>query len=739
MSQHLPREAALYHSPSPSPADTWRITESAFAPTRQHTGESLFTLSNGHLGTRGAFEEGYPGDWPATFIHGIYDDALIGCTELANAPNWLPFDLLVEGERFCLDHGEVLSYRRELDMFHGLLTRTVRWRSPAGRTVDIAIERFASLADPHLCAIRYEVTPLDFDGAIEWRAGLNGHVGNRDTLHWDILGHGERHGIVWLHSRTRGTGIELGQAARLTVAPAGESERFCLDCNGYPQAVGRVRARRGQPISAEKIVSVFSLRESPEARITAIEKLQGLGVGYDNLRAAHAGEWEKYWRVSDVVIEGDDEAQQAVRFGLFHLLAAAPRHDEWVSIGPKALSGFAYRGHVFWDTEIFMLPFFTLTQPELARNLLMYRYHTLPGARRKAAANGFEGAQYAWESADTGDEVTPAWVPRRNQREPVRIWTGDLELHISSDVAYAVWQYWQATGDEVLLANYGAEIILDTAVFWGSRAEWNADKGRYEIKDVVGPDEYHDRVNNNAFTNHLVRWHLETAQAVWRWLEQNHPARADALAAQLKLQTQTFARWADVATRLSAPVDPVTSLIEQFDGYFERRDVNLAEHLPRTASMQVLLGIEGVNQTQILKQPDALMLFFMLRDRYDARTLRANWDYYAPRTDHAYGSSLGPAVHSLLACEIGEPEVAYEHFRRAAQADLDDGRGNTADGIHAASIGGLWQAVVFGFGGLRLAREGWTATPRPPAHWQRLAFRFYYRGKLEEVDWRRDG
>lgn len=718
--------------------DTWRVTETAYDPARQHAGESLFALGNGYLGARGAFEEGYPGDQPATFIHGVYDDVPIGHTELANVPNWLPFDLYVEGERFSLDSGEVLNYRRELALRQGLLSRTLRWRSPAGRSVDIAVERFVSLADAHLCVIRYQVVPLDFDGQIELRAGLNGHVENRGVLHWDRLGQGTQSGIIWLRSRTRGTGIELGQAGRLTVTGAEDVTHFFLDCDSQPVATARASAREGRAIVAEKTVAIFTSRETPDPCAAAIEKLQNLRGGYDDLRAAHLAEWEKYWAVSDVLIEGDDEAQRAVRFGLFHLLAAAPREDEYVSLGPKTLSGFAYRGHVFWDTEVFMLPFFTLTQPGLARNLLMYRYHTLPGARRNAAANGFAGAQYAWESADTGDEVTPTWVPRQNQRDPVRIWTGDLELHISSDVAFAVWQYWQATGDDSFLSDYGAEIILDTAVFWSSRVEWNAEKGRYEITNVIGPDEYHDRVNNNAFTNDLVRWHLETAQQVWHWLEQKHPARAVELADKLKLQTQTLTRWADVATQLRLPVDPGTGLLEQFEGYFHRRDVNLAEYEPRTVSMQALLGIEEVSRTQTLKQPDVLMLLFMLRDRYDRRALQANWDYYVPRTDHTYGSSLGPPVHALLACELGEPEVAYEHFRRAAQADLSDVRGNTVDGIHAASAGGLWQAVVFGFGGLRLTPEGWTATPRPPDHWRRLAFRFYYHGKLEEVDWRRE-
>ncbi len=718
-------------------SDTWRVTETTFTPAQQHVSETRFTLGNGYLGTRGAFEEGYPGNRSATFIHGVYDDAPIGHTELANVPNWLPFNLFVQGERFCMESGEVLNYRRELDLRYGLLLRALRWRSPTGQMVDIVIERFASLANPHLCAIRYQVVPLNFEGEIEWRAGLSGHVENGNTLHWDCVGQGEHDGIIWLHNRTRGTGIELGQAARLTVCGEGTVlDHSFMDCDGQPQLTVRTRASIGQPIVAEKVVSIYTTRESSDPCAMAIEHLQKLSSGYESLRVAHSAEWEQYWATSDVIIEGDDEAQQALRFSLFHLLSAAPRDDERVSLGPKALSSFVYRGHVFWDTEVFMLPFFTFTQPQLARNMLMYRYHTLPGARRKAAANGYAGAQYAWESADTGDEVTPTWVPRRNQREPVYIWTGDLELHITSDVAYGIWQYWRATSDDAFMANFGAEIVLDTAIFWSRRTEWNVERVRYEITNVIGPDEYHDRVDNNAFTNYLVRWHLETAGDVWRWLKQNHPIRSDELADKLSIGHETLARWADIAAGLHLPVDADTGLVEQFDGYFQRHDLDLSTLEPRTVSVQSLLGIEGTNQTQIIKQPDVLMAFYMLPERYRPPALQTNWDYYVLRTDHTYGSSLGPAIHALLACEMSKLNIAYEHFRRAVRADLGDVRGNAADGIHAASAGGLWQAVVFGFGGLRFTADGWAATPRLPSHWRRLAFRFYYRGKLEEVDWR---
>jgi trehalose/maltose hydrolase-like predicted phosphorylase len=714
----------------------WLIIETVFDPDQLHHQETVFTIGNGYLGTRGAFEEGYPGARPATLIHGVFDDAPIVHTELANAPDWLPFILLVNGERFGMDRGEMLDYQRTLDLRRGLLRREVRWRSPAGDMVDIRIERFASLADPHVLAVRYQVTPLDFDGRIEFRAGINGHVDNDGLVHWDWVDQGNEIGTVWLHSRTRRSGVELGQAAILMVSDSDEVTERVMDCQNCPTMVAVCQAKQGRTITAEKLVTIYSSQEAEDVCQAAVDKLDALvdnHLGYEQVLAAHEAAWAEMWDVSDVIIEGDDAAQRAVRYNLFQLLIAAPQDDDRVSIPGRTLSGFGYRGHVFWDTDIFILPFLAHTQPQLARNLLLYRYHTLPAARRKARASGYEGAQYAWESALTGDETTPRWVPGPTG-DLVRIWTGDIQLHISADVAYAVRQYWQVTGDDEFMRDYGAEILLDTAVFWGSRAEYNAERDRYEFNDVIGPDEYHEHVDNNVFTNRMVQWHLETALETLAWLRREHPDKAAELKERLDLTPERLAHWADVIGCLRILHDPETGLMEQFEGFFELEDMDWQALEPRSQSIQSLLGIERTNQVQALKQPDVLMLLYLLGDQYDLETKQVNWDYYAPRTDHTYGSSLGPAVHAILACELGLSEVAYEHFMRAALVDLENVRGNAADGVHGASAGGVWQAVVFGFAGLRLTADGYTLNPRLPSSWRRLAFSFRQRGSEVRVD-----
>jgi kojibiose phosphorylase len=709
----------------------WKITEETFNPEKQHHKETIFTIGNGYLSTRGALEEGYPGDHRATFVHGVFDDVPLVFTELANAPDWLPVQVYLNSERFSLERGTIEQYERSLDLRAGVLRRTVRWCSPAGDVATLVFERFASLADEHLLCIRCQVTP-EFDGTVEIRSALNGNMDNEGFAHWHWMGQGEKNGIYYLHNRTRATEIDLVLAMHLT-SNSIHSQFEHWDAQNVPTLKMSFPAKRGETIGVDKFVGIATSRETSNPVEMAIEHARRT-QSWESALEAQQQAWAREWERCDVEIEGDEEAQLAIRFNLFQLLIAAPRHNGRVNIGAKTLSGFGYRGHSFWDTEIFMLPVFIYTAPEIARNLLNYRYQRLPAARAKAKANGFDGAQFAWESADTGEEVTPTWVPHYADRTKlIRIWTGDIEIHISSDIAFSAYRYWQATGDDVWFAEQGAELILDTARFWVSRAEWDEEASRYEFNDVIGPDEYHDHVDNNFYTNYMAKWNVQTALDVLDWLKVNAPAKADELTQRLELSPELLTRWQDVLSRIYLPARP-DGLIEQFEGYFQRRDVDLATLEPREISAQVLFGIEGCNETQVIKQPDVLMLQYLLRNEFSDEQVLTNYDYYTARTDHTHGSSLGPSIQAVMACDVGKPDDAYEHFIRAARADLRDVRHNAGDGIHGASAGGTWQAIVFGFGGLRVTPQGRSAEPRLPRHWKRLAFRFLYRGELQIVE-----
>jgi beta-phosphoglucomutase len=721
----------------------WTLIETKFDPAQLHYKETVFTIGNGYLGTRGSFEEGYPRAWSATLIHGVYDDVPVVYTELVNCPDWLLLSVSIDGESFRLDRGDILSYERQLDLKRGILSRKIRWRSPSAKTLDLYFERFASLADEHVLALRAQVTPVDFDGLVKVSASLHGYPENQGYNHWELVDQGEKNRAIWLHMRTRSSRIELGMASKLLVSGT-EEDLQVTSVPGYPTIETSFFASSGQTVTLNKIVTVFTTRKIEEPVRAAQEKIAQLS-SYDQLQSSHVQAWEEAWQQSDILIEGDTKAQFAVRYNLFQLLISAPRDDERVSIPAKTLSGFGYRGHVFWDTEIFILPFFIYTQPKLARNLLTYRYHTLNGARRKASHYGYKGAMFAWESADTGDEVTPRWaLPNQPYAEDIRIWCRDREIHISADIAYAIWHYWQATNDDEWLRDYGAEIILDTGVFWISRIEWNPKQQRYEIREVIGADEYHEQhVSNNAFTNRMVQWHLEKAVAVYDWLCSKYPEKAAELQAKLGITSKQRDRWDDMVANLWIAYDPSTNLIEQYEGFFNLEDIDLTHYEPRTRSMQAILGIEGASKRQVLKQPDVLMLLYLMRQSeefpYNREILQKNWDYYAPRTDITYGSSLGPAIHGILASDLGQSDEAYQRFMQAAMVDLEDVRGNAADGIHGASAGGIWQAVTFGFGGLKLTQEGPTATPQLPSHWQRLKFKIYWRGTWHEFDLKAEG
>jgi trehalose/maltose hydrolase-like predicted phosphorylase len=748
----------------------WHINEDAFDPKKLAAQETVYTIGNGYFGTRGTFEEDYIRANPATLLFGVFDSIPIGKEELANAPDWLPLKLFVNGERFRLDRGKILAYQRTLDMYNAVLYRTVHWESPGGLRLTIKSERFASLADEHLGAIRYHVT-LDEQQSVAGKqdadvvlwATFNMAVGNYDLMHWDSVDQGEEDDLIWFQTKTRRTLVQLVQTMSFTTQAQGfQKKLFSSDIAPGISLYGKLVA--GSTLTAEKLVVMYTARDVADPRSAALEhhhkvvdgnrstyqldrydapgtttsiRSDTAATAYEALLTEHESAWHDFWQQADVIIEGDDRAQQSVRYNIYQLRISAFSQDSRYSIAAKGLTGFGYRGHVFQDTEIFMLPFFTYVQPAIARNLLLYRYRLLPGARMKAAENGYQGAQYPWESTLDGQEATPEAIIHPESGEIIPVLNGYLEIHITASIAYAAWQYWKVTGDDEFMRDYGAEILLSTAAFWVSRVKFNPAYDGYEIDDVIGPDEWHEHVNNNTYTNYMAKWNIQTAIAVLHWLLATAPSKAEQLTQQLNLSSQQLDHWSEVSNRIRIIQDKQTGLFEQFEGFFKLEPLDQHKYEGRRTSYQGLLGMELVQQYQIIKQADVLMLSTVLDSGFDLTTKRANWDYYYPITDHDYGSSLTPALHTILACELGLTRVAYELFMKGALTDLEDLRGNAAEGIHDACSGAVWQAVIFGFAGLRLDDEGHTTTPTWPDGWTRMAFSFHHKGKLVQIDLRR--
>jgi kojibiose phosphorylase len=620
------------------------------------------------------------------------------------------------------------------------LQRGVLWRGSQGTILQITFERFASLELEHLLAQRITVRAINRACQVTIIASIDGTQTNQGVSHWGtIAAESEGNNRIIVSGKTAQSQLGVSVASSLqSTAPAFKPNTI-LYSSLQPGVRAVCTLEPEQAAICDRFTAIHSTRDAPDPLAAARQTLDAAEArGWDSLKATHIAEWASYWHDSDVEIEGDEVAQRALRFAIYHILIAAPRHDEHVSIGAKTLSGPGYKGHVFWDTELFILPLLTLTQPRLARNLLIYRYHNLPGARSKAREAGYEGAMFPWESADTGEETTPRWINLGIDNERVRVWNGDREQHISSDIAYAVMEYWRWTGDEEFFARYGAEIVLDTAVFWGSRVEYNAEQDRFELTMVIGPDEYHENVNNNAFTNSMVRWHLRTAIDVWDWLNHTRPAMVTELASRLGITAERLAEWQRIVDRMYIPIDPKRGILEQFDGFFKLQPVNLSYWQPRIANMDWILGSEATQKVMVVKQADVVMLIALLSDEVGTFEDRVrNWKFYSPIVDH--GSSLSPAIHAWVAARLGLVSEAYDLFSFASNIDLEDAKGNVRDGIHGAAAGGLWQAAVFGFAGLGLEEGQFLLAQALPDHWKSLAFRFYYRESQHTVYLTADG
>lgn len=697
----------------------WDVVEKAFNPKRAGHYESVFTLANGFLGTRGATEERYLHRTPGTFLAGFFEKAPREVIELPNLPDWVRVDIELGGERFDLTQGRVIEYKRVLHMKEGSLVREVRWESPAGRITRLKFTRFVSMANKHLAGLKVELCPENYSGQGIIRSYIDGQVTNSGTQHFAPVEQnvfGER-GMYYI--------TEGNSSKRLLVQAASHNIEAKIQREGVQTAArqiwhwAEVDLSEGEWITLEKLVATVSSRETEGDVVdTALAELRRSG-GFAHCLAEHHARWAELWSQADIALKGPDFDQLAVRFSMFQLMQVAPQNDYTVSIAAKALSGEGYRGHVFWDTEIFMLPFFIYNFPETAQGLLRYRHHTLPGALAKAKENGYEGAMFAWESADTGEETTPTigGIDFKTQK-PIPILTGQLEQHITADIAFAVANYVKVTGDVEFLRRYGAEVVLLGARFWTSRVQFNADAGVYEIKGVIGPDEYKEDINNNYYTNRLAKEQLLYAAELFELYKDEDFIQ------RWNFTAEEVARWKEVAEKIALPTQG--ELLLQCDGFTQLPFIDVLKYRDTPGALQMEYSWDEIKDSQVIKQADVIMLMYLLSDEFTREQKVHNWEYYEPRTMH--DSSLSAAIHSAFGCDIGLIDEAYKYFNKAARIDLDDVMGNSAHGLHAASLGGLWQAVFHGFGGIRVLDGKLSIKPALPKEWEGIETKLFYRG-----------
>jgi kojibiose phosphorylase len=701
----------------------WLIVEEGFKPVREHEIESIFAVANGYVGTRSSLEEGSRLSQPVTFAAGIYGDS--PASELGPAlvvlPDWPHLEITLDGDRLSMESGRVLEHRRILDLRQGVLWREWRQQDLSGRITRVRFLRLASLADRHVLLQSVAVTGENYAGRIELVANL--------TL---PDGRGERGPLTV--TRDLATVVVLAREMVVAMATGSialpKSEAVKSRQERPTEHVNERwswEAGVGETVWLDRVVAVYTSRDvafpadTARAHVAAIQER-----GVPALARDHVGAWSRRWNASEVQIVGDDEAQRALRFAVYHLVSAANPDDEHASIGARSLTGEAYRGHVFWDTEIFMLPFYVFTDPPAARALLMYRYHTLASARRKAKGHGYQGALYAWESADSGDETTPREVVAPDG-SIISILTGEQEHHISADVAYAVWQYWRATADDNFMVEAGADILVETARFWASRARMEAD-GRAHIRAVIGPDEYHETVDDNAYTNVMARWNLNRAADALAILEREHLTKWKRLSDRLALTEDEPAAWQRIAAALVTGFHPDTGLFEQFEGYFGLEEADVIKHRNCATPIDVCFGRERTRQSKAIKQADVVALSALLWDEWPRAVHEANFNYYEPRTAH--GSSLSPALHALVAARLGHGAIARSYIRQAGEIDLANNMGNAAGGVHIAALGGLWQAAVFGVAGVRPREDGIALDPHLLPGWSEMRCSVQWRGRV---------
>ncbi len=710
---------------------TFLIIEDGYDPLREREIESIFTVGNGYLGTRGSLEEQGMGSEPATLLAGVYDRVAPGeIEELSIIADWVFTRIYVDGEELTMDERTILGHKRTLDMGKGVMHREWRHRDKKGRITSVRFSRFASLAEPHATSLRIRVVPENYRGEIRVETGIElcrkAGIGAEPVEKRDLDG---GRGVMMV-AKTEFTDIKIAEA-QLSIVRGGmlkpDYRTFINDCGVSEQ--WRWQADEGQEIEIDKFVGIYTTRETDDPAQKATEEVNTYaGRGFDDMLLEHVEAWAKRWEDAAITIVGDPDAQLWSNFAGYHLIIAGNDFDERVSISARTLTGTIYKGHIFWDADMFMIPFFIYTHPATARAMLMYRYHTISAARQEAKDMGAKGAMFAWESTSTGEEMTPESVIAPNG-EVILILSGKLEQHINCAITYGVWQYWIATRDEDFLVNAGSEILIETARFWVSRVEEH--EGVYHILNIEGPDEYHEIVNDNTYTNMMAVWNIDRAVDAIDYLKDNHPQKWLALKEKISFDESELSEWADVAEKMYIDRNH-GNLIEQFDGFFNLKDIDVYKFEPRTAPLDSILGREETAASQLVKQADVVMLLYILENKFSEDVIKENFEYYERRTGH--GSSLSPSMYGLVAARLGMLDMAMRYFHQAAQIDLANNMGNAAGGVHAAALGGLWQQLIMGFAGMRPEEDGLYIDPKLPEEWERVKFALTWRNNTIDID-----
>jgi len=745
------------------PEDNWTLTYTDYVPEKEKSREALLAIGNGYFGTRGAIEEVAAGEhnYPGTYIAGLYNrltskvgDRDIENEDFVNAPNWLPITFKIDdGDWLDLQEIELLDIHRKIEFKTGLLSKVMSIRDTAGRETLIQSRRMASMGNPHLAALEYSISPINYAGTITVKSSLDGDIINDGVARYRQLNQkhlkpkseGHENNLSWLSVETTQSGIEIAEAAKIKIFLDNkviEPKISSITLPARVESIFQLEVKKFEIIKIEKCLAIYTSKADDAEKPLANAKVSAMLVeSFDWLLDESKAAWDKIWQDLDIMIEGDRLSQKLMRMHLYHLMVSFSPHNKTIdaSITARGLHGEAYRGHIFWD-ELFILPLYAMHFPEAARAMMMYRYRRLDKARDYAKEYGYRGAMFPWQSGSDGREETQ--VIHLN---PLTGKWGDdyssLQRHVSLAIAYNVWEYLKITGDHDFIKDYGAELFLEICRFWASKSYRDEKTGRISIKNVMGPDEFHEAypdsdeggLKDNSYTNLMVAWTMERARDILAIFDENQQKE---IKEKINLRDEELAYWQEISQGLNIVIE--NDILAQYDGYFELKELDWDFYRKKYGNvyrMDRLLKAEGksADDFKVAKQADTLMTFYNLPEEevtailnklgYKLKSdyLKDNLEYYLQRTSH--GSTLSRVVHAQLANRIGDEALSWELYSDALSSDFNDIQGGTtAEGIHAGVMAGTVLVALQSYAGVDIRNGKLSIKPRLPKNWRRILF-----------------
>jgi maltose phosphorylase len=729
----------------------WQIIEEGFDPHYNKISESVFSLGNGRMGQRANFEEEYTGETlRGSYVAGVYypDKTRVGWwkngypeyfAKVLNAPSWIGIHISIENQKLDLAKCKVENFKRVLDMKTGLLHRSFAATLPDGKKILVDAKRFCSMANGELGAIRYSIKPLNFSAKGIISINVDADVVNKDSNYdekfWEEVYKEGSEGKAIVTAQTKKTFFHVTTGMRYQIQTDGkpvQADRInIVQREKFSGNVVQLDLLEGKETVVYKHGAVLSSENHPKDKlIEACKKVLDAAVekGFDKLFEEHAAVWAHKWEECDITIDGDVAAQQGIRFNIFQLTQTYTGEDERLNIGPKGFTGEKYGGSTYWDTEAYCIPFYLGTaEQKVARNLLVYRYKHLPKAIENAQKLGFtNGAAFYPFVTMNGEECHNEWEITFE------------EIHRTSAMAYAMRDYIDYTGDKDYLSEFGLEVLIGISRFWAQRVNWSAEKNKYVVLGVTGPNEYENNVNNNWYTNYLGSWTLRFTLDAIQFVKSSDSKRYGEITSKTNFKEQEETKkWQEIVDKMYYPEDPKRGVILQQDNFLDKEILRVSELRKEDRPINQKWSWDRILRSCFIKQADVLQGLYLFEDEFNLETIRKNFDFYEPMTVHE--SSLSPCVHAILASKLGYKEKAYEFYLRTARLDLDDYNNDTEEGCHITSMAGTWMSVVKGFGGMRIKDGKLSFNPFIPDQWKSYSFRLEFRGRVVKIKITRDG